>query len=309
MALHEFTFTSANGRDDVRAWVYVPTLKPKGIVQIVHGLGEHSRRYLHLISTLLDHGFAVAATDHVGHGATGAASGIWQDTGEGGWQVYVTDERTLQQRAQELIPGVPHFIYGHSWGSLIARAFARTHGSTLAGLILGGVPAGMQGVEQYPLAAELAAADPASPAGDLAGPVFAGMNERFGENPGPTDWVAADADVVADHIADPLNNFAAQMTVRFLQDFLDIYEQANSPGWEKDLPKDLGLLILAGDQDPVTNYGEGAYALANALRRAGINDVTTRVFTGSRHEVHNEATTRPEVERLILEFLQARTQQ
>ncbi|MCQ9352659.1 lysophospholipase [Corynebacterium sp. 153RC1] len=306
MALHEFTLASANGRDDVRAWVYVPVGTPRGIVQVVHGLGEHSRRYLHLISTLLDHGFAVAATDHVGHGATGAASGIWQDTGEGGWQVYVADEHTLAQRAQELVPGVPFFMYGHSWGSLIARAYARAHGTTLAGLILGGVPAGMQGVEQYPFAAELAAADPAGAAGELAGPVFAGMNERFGEGAGPTDWVAADPDVVADHLADPLNNFAAQMTARFLRDFLDIYAQANDPGWEQDLPKDLGVLILAGDQDPVTNYGEGAYALANALRRGGVDDVTTRVFTGSRHEVHNEAATRAEAERLIVEFVEAR---
>ncbi|MBF0808635.1 hypothetical protein E4U03_08455 [Rothia nasimurium] len=97
--------------------VYVPASQPRGIVHVIHGLGKHSHRYLHLISTLLDHGYAVAATDHVGHRATCVASGIWQGTGEGGWQVYVSDEPTLQQRAQEIVPDVPYAIYGRSWGS------------------------------------------------------------------------------------------------------------------------------------------------------------------------------------------------
>lgn len=85
----------------------------------------------------------------------------------------------------------------------------------------------MYGVEHYPLAAALAAADPASPAGELADPVFAGMTKRCGDHAGPTDWVAVDADVVEDHLADPLNNFAALMTVRFLQSSL----HRRSRGW------------------------------------------------------------------------------
>ena len=65
--LHEFSFQSFNQRDQVQAWIYVPAAKPAGIIQLVHGFGEHSRRYLHMISKFLDAGFVVAADDHVGH--------------------------------------------------------------------------------------------------------------------------------------------------------------------------------------------------------------------------------------------------
>ena len=82
MALHEITFPSANGRDEIQAWLHVPAVAPRGIVQIVHGLGEHSRRYLHVISALVDDGFAVLAGDHAGHGATAMRSGIWADAGD-----------------------------------------------------------------------------------------------------------------------------------------------------------------------------------------------------------------------------------
>ncbi|MBR7504334.1 hypothetical protein KCW65_30095, partial [Mycobacterium tuberculosis] len=51
----DLTFPSSNGRDDVRAWVHTPVAeRPRGLVQIVHGFGEHARRYLPLVSALLN---------------------------------------------------------------------------------------------------------------------------------------------------------------------------------------------------------------------------------------------------------------
>ncbi len=83
MSLREIEFTSANGRDSIQGWLYTPAAAPEGIVQLIHGLGgEHSRRYLHLISALLDAGFAVVADDHAGHGRTAMLSGgIWATPG------------------------------------------------------------------------------------------------------------------------------------------------------------------------------------------------------------------------------------
>lgn len=53
MALQEIAFTSHNGRDHIQAWIYEPAADPVAVVQLVHGLGEHSRRYLHMITTLV----------------------------------------------------------------------------------------------------------------------------------------------------------------------------------------------------------------------------------------------------------------
>ena len=66
--LYEESFRSVNGRDDVQYWIYVPAAEPAGVIQLIHGFGEHSRRYLHMIGAFVDAGFIVAADDHVGHG-------------------------------------------------------------------------------------------------------------------------------------------------------------------------------------------------------------------------------------------------
>ena len=68
--IHEVKFSSYNQRDEVYGWIYVPAAKIRGVVQLVHGFGEHSRRYLHMICKFMDAGFVVAADDHVGHGKT-----------------------------------------------------------------------------------------------------------------------------------------------------------------------------------------------------------------------------------------------
>src|SRR5699024_8186363 len=113
---------------------------------------------------------------------------------------------------------------------------------------------------------------------------------------------AADEDVVADHGRDPFNNFGAPMSARFMQGFVDVYDQANDRALYSAIGAQLPVLILAGEQDPVANYGEGAFQVANRLRETGHDDVRTRVFPGVRHEVHNEPLTRAEAERESLDF-------
>lgn len=311
MALHEIEFASANGRDTVQGWLYRPPGTVRGVVQVVHGLGEHSRRYLHLTSTLLDAGFAVVADDHAGHGRTAVLQGTWADAGADAARVVVEDELTLQRHARELLPAVPdlpYVLFGHSWGSLIARAVAVDPAARLSGLALGGIVAQMRGFESgidrqalRALAEGEQAAQPAPP--ELVGQFFVGFLERFGEGAGPTAWVALDEDVVADHGRDPLNNFGAPLSNRFLQGFADLYDRVSGDDWYAALPADLPVLVVAGDQDPVANYGEGAYHVANRLHRSGHPDVRTRVFPGVRHEVHNEPPTRAEFERELVEFV------
>lgn len=77
MALRELEFTSHNGTDTIQAWVYEPAVTPVAVVQLIHGLGEHSRRYLHMTAALVDAGFVVVADDHAGHGRTAMQSGTW----------------------------------------------------------------------------------------------------------------------------------------------------------------------------------------------------------------------------------------
>ena len=93
--LHEVSFKSFNERDMVQGWIYVPACEPKGIIQLVHGFGEHSRRYFHMIVAFMDAGFIVAADDHVGHGKTAVVNDTWGDWGEKGAHTMMEDEHIL----------------------------------------------------------------------------------------------------------------------------------------------------------------------------------------------------------------------
>ncbi|MCD2498152.1 alpha/beta fold hydrolase [Microbacterium nymphoidis] len=305
MALKEIEFPSRNGRDTIHAWVYEPTVPARAVVQLVHGLGEHSRRYIRLIAKLLDEGFVVAADDHAGHGKTAMTSGIWADAGDDAGAVVVADEQTLRARVRDLYPNLPYIVFGHSWGSMIARGLAGESSTEIDGLILGGIAAQMEGLESRLDRAALAAEPDATAFADAyIGDVFSGFVSRFGPDAGPTAWVARNVDVVRDHLADPLNNFGAPMTVRFLRGFVDLYDRANGDDWYTSVRSDLPILILAGDQDPVANYGEGAYHVANRLIRTGHPDVQAHVYPGFRHEVHNEPEIRDEVAGEIIDFVE-----
>ena len=134
--LHEITFPSFNQRDNVYGWIYVPASEPKGIIQLIHGFGEHSRRYLHMIATFVEDGYIVAADDHVGHGKTALENNVWGDWGDKGFTTMVEDEKRLHDLVVEKYPDLPYFMYGHSMGSFITRMYMTRFGDDLDGVVL-----------------------------------------------------------------------------------------------------------------------------------------------------------------------------
>lgn len=124
MSIREISFPSANGRDTIKAWSYSPLGKPKAIVQLIHGYGEHSRRYLHMISKFNEAGFVVFADDHLGHGKTGYDGGTLGDPHSGGYMTYLKDEKALHDIAKEAYPELPYFVSAIA-GALCWRVLMR----------------------------------------------------------------------------------------------------------------------------------------------------------------------------------------
>ena len=178
--LHEISFKSFNKRDEVQGFIYVPASEPKGIVQLIHGFGEHSRRYIHMITSFLDAGYIVAADDHVGHGRTAMVSGIWSDWGDQGYHTQMEDEHTLTGIVKEMYPDLPYFLFGHSMGSFIARDYMAAYGDELDGVTICGTTGEFRGVREAQ--AELLKAIEAGRGkeidGDLIGQLLGWMCER-----------------------------------------------------------------------------------------------------------------------------------
>ncbi len=302
--LHEVSFKSFNERDTVYGWVYVPAAKPKGIVQLVHGFGEHSRRYFHMIVRYLEAGYIVAADDHVGHGKTAMENDSWGNWGEKGPHTMMEDEHKLKELVQEMYPGIPYFMFGHSMGSMITRDFMTKYGDELDGAIICGTP-GVINVSEETMAKiqkliDEGKGDEADP--DLTVELIGWMCERCGEIKLGNEWICHDEYVQTDHALDPFDAFTKPTTNRSLRDFVNMFAQITGVEWAENVPTKLPIYNIAGDEDPVGQYGEGVYQVANWLISTGHN-VKTKIYSGYRHEIHNYADIKNEVSDGIIEFL------
>ena len=306
MAIREITFSSYNGRDTVKGWVYLPAAKPQAIVQVVHGFGEHSRRYLRLIQRMLDAGFIVCADDHVGHGKTAFDGNTWGDYGFMGYKTTTEDENTLHDLISKEFPELPYFMFGHSWGSMITRDYMASHGDKLKGAILCGTIDLLENTaELYNQLKQLVEKGEGKEVKvEYLGELLKDFNKRYDNVRTGNDWIATDPGVVDDHASDPFNNFTNPPNVQAMYDFLHLWVDISSVEWAAKVP-DMPVYVIAGDQDPVGNFGEGVYRVANWLWATGKKRVTTKLYSGYRHEIHNEPDIRDEVEAGIIDFINA----
>lgn len=305
--LYEFEFPSANKRDQIQAWFTVPADEIKGVIQVIHGFAEHSRRYLHMISAFADAGFIVAYDDHVGHGKTAVVNDSWGDWGdEVSSEIMVQDEISLMEEAKKTFKDLgplPYFIFGHSMGSVIARQMSARVGDDLAGATYCGTCGDFPTEEAKALLEDLVnkqgRGDQADPKAQEA--VLGSFNDRVGEVKIGNEWICHDPHVQIDHAKDPLNATTKPVHNRSLLDFVYMIDEVKTRDWAEKVPKDLPIYLIGGDQDPFGNYGQGVYYTANLLIDTG-HDVMTRVYPGLRHEVHNYPAFKDEVETRIIYF-------
>ena len=302
---YTFTFPSHNGRDQVRAWKHLPDNAPRAVIQLMHGFCEHSRRYLHMIDTLNRAGFAVYCDDHIGHGQTGVDNHAMGDSHANGYETYLSDEKTLHDIAVSEHPGVPFMVFGHSWGSMLARGYAARYGEDLAALMLCGLVSRWQSCSDAYYNETLREAYRAHPhqiAGDLFSVVFADMNARVRNPVNDNAWLAVDPSVAIGHVNDPLN--AKNATVELLWDLVALGHELDSDAWASQLPAHVPVYIIGGSDDPVGGYGEGLYYTAELLKNLGKSS-TLCVYEGYRHEIQNDPAIRDQVEKGIVDFVNA----
>ncbi|PKV98987.1 alpha/beta fold hydrolase [Nocardia fluminea] len=276
-----FTFPSSDGTTiHVRSWLPTET-EPRGVVQIAHGMGEHSDRYGHLAERLAGLGFAVYADDHRGHGLSmGPVPG---DLGPDGWNLLVADEVALTGILRERHPGLPVTLIGHSLGSFAVQQYLLDHSGLVDEVVLSGTTA-VDG-----LFGEIAAAG-----GDLIG--F--FNAEFQPTRTDADWISRDEAQVDAYNADPWCGFAIDEANMGLLAANAVTRLSDPSSVRADLP----IYVMVGDKDPLNSKLRLSDLLVQRYRDAGLADLTYRVYADARHEVLNE-TNRDEVEADLLAWL------
>ena len=280
----------------VRRWLPEPGDTPKGIVQIAHGMAEHSQRYTDFASHLVAAGYAVYANDHRGHGESAASlqeAGHFAD--RDGWVKAVQDLTLVTQLARAEFPGVPAVLFGHSMGSILARAYAIRFGADIDGLILsaaGGDPGVLAKVLLLVAKLEARVRGGRARSTLLDTVTFGRFNNAFKPNRTKFDWLSRDQEQVDRYIADPWCGYIS--TTTFFADLFRAVTFVNDKDNIARVPTTLPIYLFSGALDPVGDNTKGVRMVAEQYRRAGVTDVTCRFYPEARHETLNE-TNRLEV--------------
>jgi len=304
---HSTTMVPSADASPLHTNVWLPEGRPRAVVQIAHGMAEHSDRYERFAEALTDAGYAVYAHDHRGHkGTAGDHSDEGYFADKDGWATAVADMRAVTDRARAEQAGLPVFLIGHSMGSFLSRSYIAEPAPDLAGVVLSGTagdpgPIALAGIAVSTIQGKLRGRRHRS--GIMNTLSFGQYNAAFKPNRTEFDWLSRDPAEVDKYVEDEWcgNVF----TAGFYADLLGGLRQINSDGLVARVPKDLPILVLSGDEDPVGAGGKGPTAVAAQYEQAGVEDVTLKLYPGGRHEMLNE-TNRDEVTADIIAWLDAR---
>ena len=289
MSTEQFAFTGSDGIT-LYAYAFLPSAPPRAILQISHGMGDHAARYAHFASYLNQAGIAVFANDHRGHGVTAQHGGqAGYIANQDGWELLVKDMHALTHAATERLPGLPVYLLGHSMGSLLARSYVQRYGQLLAGLILSGTA-----LSSSPLVTaakmlsrlESLRCGPTKPSQFLHNFTFNPFIRSVSNRRTDYDWLTRDQEIVDKYIADPY--CGGVFTARFYCDLAYGLADIGSKESISRIPKDLPIFVFSGTHDPVSHMGRDTVRLAQMLTAAGIKNVTSHLYEGSRHEPLNE---------------------
>ena len=259
---------------------------PRGVVLLVHGLGEHAGRYEHVAQQLMDWGFAVRAYDQRGHGDSGGVRGtipddtaLLEDLAE-----IIDDTRVRCGRLPHVVQAsssgsesaspLPLILLGHSLGGLVASRFVALNIRPVEGLIMSSPALDTQlGVFQKSLLAVMPRLMP-----NLC--VSNGLDVRYLSHDERVIKAYTEDRLVHDRISPRLGKFIATAGPATV---------AAAASWH--VPT---LLLFAGDDHLVNPQGSHDFA-ANAATSGAVKPgtVTVKCFDGMYHELFNELRPAP----------------
>jgi len=286
----DLTFSSSDGVHSIHYRVWEPEGPVRGVVQLVHGVAEHIGRYGAFAEYLADHGFAAAGTDHLGHGQSIASEdekGWFAE--ENGWELIVKDEKSMRDILRKRYPGVPMILLGHSMGSFMARTYIGYYPDDFDLCILSGTghtPGLVCAGGKLMANGEIKKHGSKYRSAKLQSMAFGSYLKGI-ENPiGPNDWICRDEAVIRAYDADPLCGFAG--TAGLMRDMMEGLSIIGKDAFIEKTRKDLPVLFIAGEADPVGGWGKSVRQVEAKFRAAGVRDVEARYYPGMRHEVLNE---------------------
>ena len=240
---------------------WLPEQTPKAMLLIVHGLAEHSGRYMNVVDYFVPRGYAVYGFDQRGHGKSeGARCYVDRFTD------LIKDLHIFVHMVHGFHRGIKLFLLGHSIGGVIAIAYATQYQDELSGLIVSG--------------AGLKAGESITPLMKLMARVLSAFFPKMGVSTIEASAISKDKAVVDAYVNDPLV-YHGKISARLGNELMKMMDKYLPPRMQQiKLP----ILIMHGTEDRLMNK-EGSSLIYNA---AGSSDKTLKFYEGYYHEIYNE---------------------
>lgn len=289
MKKEHFTYHSNDHVTEIHAIRWIPEGKVRAVLQISHGMVEFIDRYDEFAAYLAERGILVTGNDHLGHGKSVQSEEHYgYFAKEDGNKTLLKDIHRLRRITQQKYPEVPYFLLGHSMGSFLARQYLCVYGEGLAGAIIMGTGYQPRFVTQFGMLltktmARFLGWNYRSLLVDAM--AFGGYNRKFGKLSGKA-WLSRNEENVNTYMKEKLCNFRFTLN-GYYNLFYSIYT-LSFENFLNGMPRDLPVLFVSGDDDPVGQFGRGVTKVYRQFLRMGITKVKCRLYPQDRHEILNE---------------------
>jgi len=239
---------------------WTPDGEAKAVLLIVHGLAEHSGRYLNVVNHFVPLGYAVYGIDHLGHGKSDGTRVFVKSFDD-----YLDVLKIYLSMVEGWQPGKPIFLVGHSMGGLVAPLFVLAHKPSLAGLILSApltkVPDSIPSMLVF------------------MSTLLSSIIPKFGVDELDAENISRDPAVVRAYDEDPLV-YRGKTTARLGAELLKGMQRLQAEASGIDLP----ALLMQGSMDKLVDPGD-AQLLHDLISSS---DKTLKIYPGLYHEIFNE---------------------
>ena len=247
-------------RKKVFAQSWLPDGEPKAVISLAHGMGEHSGRYARWGSLFAGSGYALTGMDLFGNGKTEGKTGPIKS-----YQLLLDQVDLMQQKSEEMFPGIPRILYGHSMGGNVAINYAISKDPPLSALIAS--------------SPWLRLVIPVNRVEKVFSVIFNSLAPglRIKAKGLGAERLSHDPDHWADVRSDPLVH--RKISVKYAYEMMDKGEYALQHASRINIP----ILLMHGNADEITSHKASEEFVSNTSDRTRL-----KIWEGLRHELHNE---------------------
>ncbi len=264
--------------------------KPKGVVQLVHGMSEWIGRYNYFAEKLVKAGYLVYGHDHCGHGYSSESTDRLGYISNNGFYLMLEDIRELNSIIRKENKDVPVILFGHSMGSFLSQRYLEEYGETIDGLILSGTngkPKYFTKLGLIVCKVEMLIKGKGHRSKLMDKLSFGGFNNSVKNPKTDFDWLCSNEEEVDKYIKDRFSGFVypTEFYYYLINGLWDIHKEENLNKIKK---LNIPIYIFAGDRDPVGYMGKGILNLYNTYSNIGVKDLSYKLYKTGRHEMLNE---------------------